>query len=95
MGSRPATVKKADTRFGYLLFGAGNRTRTGTLFTARDFKSPLAEKTKSSLWLYAFSFCLVFSQAETQGIEKTSQSSIIVSELQIRGRVCLLKVERR
>ena len=28
-----------DTPYGVSFFGAGNRNRTGTLFTARDFKS--------------------------------------------------------
>ena len=39
MGSIPLPNQKESTPKGCSLFGAGNRNRTGTLFTARDFKS--------------------------------------------------------
>ena len=41
--NNPNPSPTGKTRFGLYWFGAGNRTRTGTLFTARDFKllSPL------------------------------------------------------
>ena len=42
--------QKEAPRFGVLLFGAGNRTRTGTLFTARDFKSLVSTDFTMPAW---------------------------------------------
>ena len=37
--SRPLLIPKKDTPCGVSFFGAGDRDRTGTDFTPRDFKS--------------------------------------------------------
>ena len=43
-------IKKQSTPLGALFFGAGDRDRTGTLFTARDFKSLVSACSTTPAW---------------------------------------------
>ena len=52
MGSSPVPVtSKKAPHSGCFFAGAGNRTRTGTLFTARDFKSLVSTDFTMPAWL--------------------------------------------
>ena len=52
-------IQKADTPTGYLLFGAANRNRTGTLFTARDFKSLVSTCSTIAAWEHGYGITFV------------------------------------